>query len=62
MYWETITAKAFRKIIRVYSLFKSERLSANIELTFHKALIRSIMTSTCPACEFAADKYLELHA
>jgi hypothetical protein len=32
-----IEAKAFT-FIRVYSLFKSEWLSANIKLTLHKAL------------------------
>jgi hypothetical protein len=37
-------AKAFRTFIRIYSLLKSERLSANIKLTLHKALIRSVMT------------------
>jgi hypothetical protein len=41
---EMIEAKAFRTFIRIYSLFKSERLSANIKLTLHKALIRSVMT------------------
>jgi hypothetical protein len=46
---ETIEAKAFRTFIRVYSIFKSERLSANIKLTPHKALIRSIMTYACPS-------------
>jgi hypothetical protein len=46
---ETIEAKAFRTFIRVYSLFKSERLSANIKLTLHKALIRSVMTYASPA-------------
>jgi hypothetical protein len=40
------------------SLFKSERLSTNIKLTLHKALIRSVMTYACPACEFAADTHL----
>jgi hypothetical protein len=49
---ETIAAKAFRKSIRIYSLLKSERLSANSELTLHKALIRSVMTYACPAWEF----------
>jgi hypothetical protein len=39
-----IEAKAFRTFIKIYSLFKSERLSINIKLTLHKALIRSIMT------------------
>jgi hypothetical protein len=52
-----IEAKAFRTFIRIYSLFKSERLRANIKLTFHKALIRSIMTYACSAWELAADTY-----
>jgi hypothetical protein len=43
-----IEAKAFRTFIRIYSLFKSERLNANIKLTLHKALIRSVMTYVCP--------------
>jgi hypothetical protein len=51
-----IEAKDFRKFIRIYSQFKSERLSTNIELTLHKALIRSIMVYVCTAWEFAADK------
>jgi hypothetical protein len=29
---EMIEAKAFRTVIRIYSLFKSERLSANVKL------------------------------
>jgi hypothetical protein len=41
---ETIEAKAFRTFHRLYPLFRSERLSANVKLTFHKALIRSVMT------------------
>jgi hypothetical protein len=45
---EMIEAKAFRTFIRIYSLIKSERLSANIKLTLHKALIRSVMTYACP--------------
>jgi hypothetical protein len=55
---ETIEAKAFRTFITLYSLFKGERLSANIKLTLHKALIRSVMTYACPAWEFAAETYL----
>jgi hypothetical protein len=51
---EKIEAKAFRTFIRLYSLFKSERLNVNIKLTLHKALIRSVMTYACPAWEFAA--------
>jgi hypothetical protein len=55
---QMIEAKAFRTFIRIYSLFKSERLSANIKLTLHKALIRSVMTYACPACEFEAESHL----
>jgi hypothetical protein len=53
-----IEAKAFRTFIRTYFLFKSERLSNNIKLTLHKALIWSVMTYACPAWEFAVDTYL----
>jgi hypothetical protein len=53
-----IEAKAFRTFMNTYSLFKSERLSANIKLTLYKALIRSVMTYACPTREFAADTYL----
>jgi hypothetical protein len=53
-----IEAKAFRTFIRIYSLFKSERLSANIKLTVNKALIRSAMTYACPTWDFAADTHL----
>jgi hypothetical protein len=54
---ETIEAKV-RTFVRLYSLFKSERLNVNIKLTLHKALIRSVMTCACPASEFAAETYL----
>jgi hypothetical protein len=37
---EMIETKAFRTIIRIYSLFENERLSANIKLTLHKVLNR----------------------
>jgi hypothetical protein len=53
-----IEDKAFRKFIRIYSIFKSERLSANIKLILHKALIRCVMTYACPAWEFAAESPL----
>jgi hypothetical protein len=53
-----IDAETFRRFIRVYSLFKSERLSDDIKLTLHDELIRSVMTYACPACEFAADSHL----
>jgi hypothetical protein len=55
---EMIEAKAFRTFIRDYSLFKSERLSANIKLTQYKALIRSVMTYACHAWKFAVDNHL----
>jgi hypothetical protein len=50
--------KASRKCTLIYSLFKTERLSANIKLTLHMSLIRSVMTYFCPAWELAADTYL----
>jgi hypothetical protein len=53
-----IEAKAFRTYIRIYSLFKNERLSFNIKLTLHKAVIRWVMTYACPALELVADIYL----
>jgi hypothetical protein len=50
-----IEAKVFRTFIRIYSLLKSERLSANIKLTLLKALIRSVMTCAFPVWELTAD-------
>jgi hypothetical protein len=44
LYVEMTEAKAFRTFIRIYSQSKNERLSANIKLTFQKALIRSVTT------------------
>jgi hypothetical protein len=59
---EMIEAKTFRTFTRISSLLKSKRLSANIKLTLHKALIRPVMTYACPAWELAADTYLlKLH-
>jgi hypothetical protein len=55
---EMIEAKAFKTFISIYSLFKSQRLSANINRTIHKSPIRSVMTYACPAWEVAADTYL----
>jgi hypothetical protein len=52
-----IEAKAFRTFIRAYSLFKSERLSTNIKVIFHKALIRSVVTYACLPWEFAGDTH-----
>jgi hypothetical protein len=55
---QTIEAKAFRTFIRLYSLFKSERLSAKIKLTLHRALIRSVMTYACAVLKFGTETYL----
>jgi hypothetical protein len=55
---ELLEAKAFRTFMRIYSLFKSERLSANIKSTLHNALITRIMTYACPAWEFAVENHL----
>jgi hypothetical protein len=40
---EMIGTKAYRTLIRILSIFKSDPLSANSKLTLHKAL-RSAMT------------------
>jgi hypothetical protein len=40
---ERIEVKAFRTFNRLYSLFTSERLHANIKLTLLKTLISSVM-------------------
>jgi hypothetical protein len=53
-----IDAKAFRTFIRIYSLFKSERLSANIKLTLHKALSKSVTIYASTAWRSAADTHL----
>jgi hypothetical protein len=58
LHLEIIEAKAFRTFIGIYSLLKSERLSAKIKLTLHKALIRAETTYACPAWELAAGTYL----
>jgi hypothetical protein len=50
-----IEAKVYRTFIRIYFLLKSERLSANINLTLHKALIGLLITYAYPAWELAAD-------
>jgi hypothetical protein len=55
---QMIEANSFRTFIRIYSLFRSERLSTNIKLTLHKALIKSIMTYSCSVLEFAAECHL----
>jgi hypothetical protein len=55
---EMFEAKAFRTFISIYSILKSVRLSANIKLTLHKPLIRSVMTYACPSWELATHTYL----
>jgi hypothetical protein len=49
-----IEAKVFWTFVRIYSVFRSARLGANIKLTLHKTLIRSVMTYPCSAWELAA--------
>jgi hypothetical protein len=51
LHTEMAEAKAFRTFIRNYSLFKIECLCANINLTLHKPLIRSVMTYACLPAE-----------
>jgi hypothetical protein len=53
-----IETKTFRTFIRIYSLFKSERLSAKNKLILHKALIRLVMTYVNPAWKLVADTYI----
>jgi hypothetical protein len=55
---EMIEAKVFRTFIRIYFLFGSERLSTNIKLTLHRALIRFIMTYACSVWKFVAEIHL----
>jgi hypothetical protein len=55
---ERTVAKVLRKYIKKYSLFKSGHLSANIKLKFYRALIKSVMTYTCPIWEYLADALL----
>jgi hypothetical protein len=53
-----IEAKAFSTFIRIFSLLKSERFSAKIKLTIHKALIRIVITYAFSVWELATDTYL----
>jgi hypothetical protein len=53
---EMIKAKAFRTFIRIYSLFKSEQLSANIKLTLHKAL-HYFCNDLCLSCMGISVRY-----
>jgi hypothetical protein len=49
LHLEMTEVKVFRTFIRIYSLFKSDLLSDNINPTLYKTLIRSVMTYACPA-------------
>jgi hypothetical protein len=40
LHLEMVEAKAFRTFIRIYSLLRSNRLSANIKLILHKASLQ----------------------
>jgi hypothetical protein len=51
-------SQGLQNIIRLYSLFKSERLNADIKLTLHKALFRSVITYAFAAWEFTAESCL----
>jgi hypothetical protein len=54
---EMIETKTFRTFIKIYSLFKSEHLNANIKLMLHKALIRSYAYA-CSIWELASENVL----
>jgi hypothetical protein len=55
---EKTTVKALGTCIKTYSLFKSKHLSAHIKLIVYTALIKPIITYTCPTWEFAAATHL----
>ena len=57
LYIEMFEAKTFRKIIEVYSIFKSEQLRANIKLDLHKALIRNKLMLAPPGSLWQAKIY-----
>jgi hypothetical protein len=50
---EMSEVKAISTFIKIYSLFESEHLSANIKLTLNKTLLRSVMDYAFPAWAFA---------
>jgi hypothetical protein len=52
-----IEANVLGTFIRIYSLFKSELLSASIKLVLQKTLIRLVVTYARPIWESAADTY-----
>jgi hypothetical protein len=55
---ERTVARALRTYVRTCSLFRSGRLSTNLDLTVYKALVRWLMTYTRFTLEFAADAHL----
>jgi hypothetical protein len=58
LYTVIMEDKTFRAFIEVQSLSESERLNAHIKLTFHKSLIRHILSYACPDWGFSADTHL----
>jgi hypothetical protein len=58
LHTKVFEAKAFRTFITIYSLFKCKHLRSNITLTFHKALIKSVLTYARPPLELVAETYL----
>jgi hypothetical protein len=59
---ERTAAKALRTYVRTYFLYKSGRLSTNIELALYKALIRSVMTYACSARECGGRSPIQIAA
>jgi hypothetical protein len=55
---ERTVARALRTYMRIYSVFRSGRLSTNVKLTLYKAVIRSVRTYACATWEYAADAHL----
>jgi hypothetical protein len=54
---ERITTKALATNIRTYTLFKSDHLNINIQLTLYDAQIRSIMAYACCTWKYVADSH-----
>lgn len=53
--YRTTEVKSFRTFVRVYFLFRSDRLSCDVKIAVRNALIGYMMTYACPAWEFTAD-------
>jgi hypothetical protein len=54
---EMIEAKTFKAFIAIWSLLRSERLCADIELSYNGRLIISAITYCFPTGDFEADDY-----